>query len=186
MSASVASWPYLSVEDSGSRTERRVSPGPNMRWMLIFWPLLGAFLSGCEDADILHSSYPTYEAAVQDGAIRRGWVPEFLPRSARQIQEVHNIDTNEIWLGFDFAEEDRSALVSACTMIPASVVRLPRNPSPRFTLSWPRELHKGATLMDSELTFFRCEERNRTDPYQSYLALEHHQAKAWFWSVHRE
>lgn len=38
--------------------------------------------------------YQHYSDAVVDGSLARGWMPPFVPVSAREIREVHNIDTN--------------------------------------------------------------------------------------------
>jgi hypothetical protein len=69
--------------------------------------LLGLALlvvAGCSDR--YESSYATYADAKSRGALGPGkWLPEFLPRSAREIREEHDIDTNELWVAFTFEEE---------------------------------------------------------------------------------
>jgi len=41
--------------------------------------------------------YAEWQAAPAD---QRGWIPRWLPREARDIREVHNVDTDEWWLAF--------------------------------------------------------------------------------------
>jgi hypothetical protein len=42
------------------------------------------------------SAYATHADAVADDAILRGWIPPFVPESAREIREIHDLDTNEV------------------------------------------------------------------------------------------
>jgi hypothetical protein len=42
--------------------------------------------------------YPTYEAAKRDGPVSRGWIPSFVPPSATEIYEEHDLDTNQVWI----------------------------------------------------------------------------------------
>lgn len=53
---------------------------------------LAALLAGCDDR--MRASYPDRTAAEQDGAFRRGWLPSWMPISARDIEEIHDLDTN--------------------------------------------------------------------------------------------
>lgn len=45
--------------------------------------------------------YPKYEDAANDGAVKRGWIPEIVPKTATEIHEHHNLDTNEVWIRFN-------------------------------------------------------------------------------------
>ena len=54
----------------------------------------------------MHAEYATLADAVADGAVTRGWVPEWVPASARELQESHDLDTNESWLTFTFDAAD--------------------------------------------------------------------------------
>jgi hypothetical protein len=53
---------------------------------------LGALLAGCNER--ISASYPDRAAAEQDGAFLRGWLPAWMPASVRDIEEVHDLDTN--------------------------------------------------------------------------------------------
>lgn len=150
---------------------------------MVFVGALGvASLSGCDRSDILQSYYPTYEAAVQDGAIGRGWVPGFLPRSAQQIREVHNLDTNETWVAFDFVWEDGTLLEAACTSVSVELVILPRERSTEaYVPWWPQQLLGQVTAASEEFSFYQCREMDLGERFQAYLALERARSKAWFW-----
>ena len=46
------------------------------------------------------AEYETFAEAQAAGATEGGWLPTFLPASATDIRDVHNIDTNAQWLSF--------------------------------------------------------------------------------------
>lgn len=60
--------------------------------------VLSLLLTACmESREML---YEDREAAVHDGAIVRGWLPEWLPASATDIYSWHNVDTKHLARGF--------------------------------------------------------------------------------------
>ncbi|MFA5353405.1 MAG: hypothetical protein WC291_04185 [Thermodesulfovibrionales bacterium] len=71
--------------------------------------ILVAFLAGCSER--FAEYYPTYDAAAKKGAIQRGWIPASVPKTATEICEQHDLDTNEVWLRFSLppVEKDRIA-----------------------------------------------------------------------------
>lgn len=56
-------------------------------------------LAACSDN--VSGKYDDWEAVSASGSIKRGWIPNWLPRDAKNIQERHNIDTNAIALSFE-------------------------------------------------------------------------------------
>lgn len=50
--------------------------------------------------------YPTYADAVKDGAVGRGWVPEFVPRDAVDIRESHAVDVGQVVITFKSTDFD--------------------------------------------------------------------------------
>lgn len=60
-------------------------------------------LCGCSDS--IESYYPTKDAALDAGAIDRGWIPAALPDIAVDLREQHDVDTNEVWLRFRIETE---------------------------------------------------------------------------------
>lgn len=65
--------------------------------------LLAGFVSACDE--LQESYYDSRAAVVRDGAIQRGWIPDFLPESAANIREFHDLDSNETWLRFSAAPD---------------------------------------------------------------------------------
>jgi hypothetical protein len=63
-------------------------------------------IAGCTDR--YEASFATYADAKSRGALERGgWLPDFLPESATEIREEHDIDSNELWVTFSFGREFR-------------------------------------------------------------------------------
>jgi len=60
---------------------------------------------------VMESYYETYNDVLEDQAIERGWIPEFLPKSARNIVEEHNIETNFGFVEFSFSNGDRQIIL---------------------------------------------------------------------------
>ena len=82
-------------------------------------------------AETFDSSYPTYAAAVEAGAVQRGWVPPWLPSEARNLREVHNIDTNARMLLAEVPASATLRLPPECKPIQASTL-----PKPPFARPW--------------------------------------------------
>jgi hypothetical protein len=58
-----------------------------------------AFLAaGCSETFEKH--YADRREAEKDGAVVRGWLPDWLPSSATDIREIHNLDTNKSAFSF--------------------------------------------------------------------------------------
>lgn len=62
------------------------------------------------------SFFTTYADVEKSGIFARGWLPEYLPRSARKITEQHDLDTNEVWASFEFDRNDIASVSSKCKL----------------------------------------------------------------------
>ena len=91
---------------------------------------LGAFLAACDDGMRLRASYPDRTAAEKDGAFRRGWLPSWMPTSVRDIEEVHDLDTNLQAMRFVVPAGWRPPESAAC--VPAKTIEPPRLPLSSF------------------------------------------------------
>ena len=60
------------------------------------------------------NEFDTYEALKSSGLIDAGWVPRYLPRSAYEIRETHNLGTNGVRLSFRYQPGDVSEAEGAC------------------------------------------------------------------------
>ena len=97
--------------------------------------MLSIITAGCEKLDTVESIYPNYQDVLDADAIGHGkWIPVYLPQSARNIKELHNPDTNEIWLSFVYDTEDLQPVADVCNKINQAEIRYPRKPSVSW---WP-------------------------------------------------
>ncbi|MGI8610945.1 MAG: hypothetical protein ACR2KH_01520 [Sphingomicrobium sp.] len=74
-------------------------------------------LAACTEE--MEESYSTWADAQRVGAIERGWVPAFVPKSARNIRDIHNLDTNAQILEFTAPRSDVPVMVRGLRAIPA-------------------------------------------------------------------
>lgn len=63
------------------------------------------------------SSFATYEELKASGLIERGWIPEYLPKSATEIRESHDIDTNSGWASFQYEVGDTAIADEGCQLL---------------------------------------------------------------------
>jgi hypothetical protein len=59
----------------------------------------------------VEETYPTWAEAQRAGAVERGWVPFFVPPSAREIRDSHDLDGNRQTLLFVVRPSDVEAMV---------------------------------------------------------------------------
>ena len=71
-----------------------------------FWTVLTAALLLIACSGVTDESYATYAEARDAGLIDRGWMPDFVPPSATDIHEVHDLDTNAQILTFSAPGSD--------------------------------------------------------------------------------
>ncbi len=123
---------------------------------------------GCGETPEVH--YPSYEAAVSAGAISRGWIPAFLPKSAVEIHEIHNIDTNKGMLAFHFDGSEKIELGSGCERID------PFKPKkPPFKISWWPNDVPATKLSTYRHSFYSCEGG------EAFLALSGKLGEGFYW-----
>lgn len=66
-----------------------------MRWINLGTALTGlVVLASCFNDLRMYSTYENMDAVRADGAIGRGWIPDWLPQNAIDIHEFHDLDTN--------------------------------------------------------------------------------------------
>lgn len=99
------------------------------------------------------SEYADRQAVVEDDAISRGWIPEFLPLSATDIVEQHPIDESYGYLSFMASSEDIVKLHGICEELAYDDVKYFSS----YPLWWPNEL-TGSNDVSANLDFYLCEE----------------------------
>lgn len=130
-------------------------------------------LSAVACREDFETSYRTYHDAVADGAIARGWLPAWLPPTATDIVEWHNLDTNATFASFNYGSAATLTFLSKCE--PTS--RRPLRSQPR-SASWPRDW--------SDLQFYSCVEKTRfadgrVEVRETWVAIDRKRTRAYFW-----
>ena len=84
--------------------------------MSTFLILPGTLITGCIGNwdTIVNNKYQNYEEIIEHAGIERGWIPKFIPTSAVNINEKHDLDTNEIILKFNFDVNESTDLKQNC------------------------------------------------------------------------
>jgi len=59
-------------------------------------------LSALACSEALESKYATGADALK-ADVGHGWVPSFLPSTATEITEIHDLDSNDYWGAFNYA-----------------------------------------------------------------------------------
>lgn len=134
-------------------------------------------LLACERMETIETVYPNFDAAAKAKAIGNGgWIPGFLPPSAADIREVHNLDTNEVWLFFRSSPADLPTVVSSCKKITGREVVYPRKSPGSW---WPQMLtkrHEGSQQTDNAYEYYQCRER-------SVMAIDRSKNQVYFWDL---
>jgi len=151
-------------------------------------PALGILYAG-ED---IHAEYATYADAEADGAVERGWIRDFVPTSAVNIRDSHNLDSNAQWMSFEFDPSDRPKMEEK--LAPAKRAVIPFS-GPGFLFDkvdpwWPKDLQKRPSDLLEKYDFYRFEYTIKYGggpiDYIGYLAIEKNSPRAWYWDLHQE
>lgn len=94
------------------------------------------FSAGC--GECVTTEYTDFQEVLADKAMERGWIPPFLPRSASEIEEQHDMNTNEFDIRFRLPASAVEGFVSDLEEngFAARDVRLGREP---VCGSWKRD-----------------------------------------------
>jgi hypothetical protein len=116
------------------------------------------------------ASYVDLADADRDGATRRGWIPDWLPPSARTLREAHDLDTNQTVLSFRYDPAERFQIPGHCAPVKAAEVR-----QPPFKMSWwPKGVPPGPFVTPSH-AFFSCGNG------RAFLAVASSSGEAYYW-----
>jgi len=98
-------------------------------------------LAACH-GDRRESFYPALVDAKRDGAIDRGWLPDFLPESSHAIHELHDMSPSTTWCAFEFLPADSQALRKNLKNVDVPAPSVKRVPNPDKSW-WPDVLVGG-------------------------------------------
>ena len=115
-------------------------------------------------------AYPNRAAVEAHGAIRRGWIPDWIPKSSRDLHEMHDLDTNKSMLVFQYDPKEQIQFGGACEAIsPGSVPRAP------FRAGWWRFEGPPSELAQDRQVLYSCEAG------RAYLAIEAKKGEVYYW-----
>ncbi len=113
--------------------------------------LLAAGLVSCRNPDVVSSSHDSMGDAVASGIVRQGWVPYWLPEHAKQVREIHDLDTNEWAVSFVYASERGLAVPNGCTRTKGLETL-----GPRFGAEWWPEDVPSGVLDTPRHEYYQC------------------------------
>ncbi|MBD1556481.1 hypothetical protein HC752_05995 [Vibrio sp. S9_S30] len=67
--------------------------------------------------DNVTTRFEDYREMEASGIVEQGWLPAFLPQSAINIQEKHDLDTNEVMATFDYDPQDTGSVQESCELM---------------------------------------------------------------------
>lgn len=139
--------------------------------------LVAALLTvACEQMETAENVYPNAQSAISAGAIQQGWIPEFLPSSAKEITETHNLDTNEVWLRFAMEPNERGPIEKSCRKIQPAAIAFPRKGGGNW---WPEvliEKQHSARPPTSRYMIYGCENGG-------FIAVEEDWHRVFYWHL---
>jgi hypothetical protein len=139
--------------------------------------VLLASAGGC--SEVTGAFYATYADAERAGAVARGWVPSFTPRSATDIREVHDLDTNDQWLRFRVPAGDTSVAAGAAPLSLSEARRFARK-SPSAIGRWLPELRDPPLI--TPRSGVRAYRHPGPGPGARCIALDTRENEAYAWS----
>jgi hypothetical protein len=132
-------------------------------------------------------SYASYADALKDGAVKRGWVHDFVPSSAVDIRESHNLDTNEQWLTFRFDAADRLKMQEKLKPLTMSGLSFPQNQSTHKRPWWPGDLQAPSDTLPKKYDLFSCQytisSGGGSETCTAFVAIEKGRPRAWCWAL---
>ena len=141
---------------------------------LLFPMMLPIVFAGCGLDMTDENHYSNLEEVKADGAIMRGWIPDCIPASAKDIHEWHNLDSNECFGSFSFEKEEYAEfteeIVKLAPVGSGFKIQLDKR------MDWPYRFPRKATPSDLESNgfgLFTCD--------NIYLAVNGSAGHAYFW-----
>lgn len=131
---------------------------------------------GCSDK--IESFYETFDHAKESGAIERGWIPNVLPQSSMNIKEIHDLDTNQVWIRFETQNNESVEFFKKVKRISIKDIKgnMPRDPKVKW---WSK------TLLDKDLSkysFYKTSEIVNGFKRDLYFAKENEEDYICCWS----
>lgn len=147
---------------------------------LIFVCLIVILVFGCSER--FTEYYPRYEDAMQDGAVKRGWIPGIVPITASEIHEQHDLDGNDVWIRFEAPRLDRNRLARGLKKLSDDEILKLKLRYPMRAEWWFEGLIQQSPANDNalnaEIYTVKCH-----DDRPSYVALDQTSPRVYYWCI---
>lgn len=160
----------------GSNVKSTRSMVKVISYALLVAAIVIAAILGLYKNEVSSTSYASYDEAMSKGAIGiYKWLPSIIPKSAYEINESHDVDSNEVWFALRF--DDQFGL------LPDSCFRANRDSivirSPRGWDRFPDFVRKARSdVIKESVHLYRC----HGESYQFFLAIDEADNRAIGWS----
>lgn len=145
--------------------------------LVVFFAIAVTWIVAMKNLEVTSESYDSYsEVAAIAGIFDAGWIPIWLPKSATNIKETHDIDTNEAWLTFVFSSND-DFFSSSCVLTPRSEIVLPVESTIDRFPSFVRDI-RSRLKEDMSLLMYVC-----NGATSRILAVDKDSNTAYVWSA---
>jgi len=133
------------------------------------------------EADWVRAEYPDLATARAAGDVDRGWIPAWVPEGARDIREVHNLDSNLRWMVFQLEPEAVEALLANLELEGFHAVQVA---SPRLPRVFESKLHVVLPPVQTQsLHLLRNAPANGR--YGEFVAVQPDLGRVYLWSASR-
>lgn len=143
---------------------------------------VAVLLLGCSDR--ITTYYPTHAAAVKEGSVQRGWIPEMIPTSATEIYEQHNLDTNEVWLRFNIPIYDRDKMITGLRKLSQQEIQKMKFRYPSMVNWWfegfIQQSPANDNALNADIYIIKSKDKNKS----AYLALDRSSSKIYYWDAY--
>lgn len=140
--------------------------------------LIGVFVAvmGLYKSEVSSTSYTSYDDAMSKGAIGvYKWLPSIIPKSAYQINESHDVDSNEVWFTFRFNDQFGS-LPDGCSRTNRDAITIR---SPRGWDRFPNFVRKArADVIKQSVHLYKC----HGESFHYFFAIDEEANSAIGWS----
>ena len=63
------------------------------------------------------STFTNYDEMLESGLIEKGWIPKYIPISATDIHEKHDLDLNKVVMNFNYNPKEENNVLNMCTLL---------------------------------------------------------------------
>jgi hypothetical protein len=160
------------------------------RWLIAFLvagvvAIVGVGLRYLHCSDHMYSRYATLADAAAKGAVRRGWIPSFVPPTASDLYEEHDIDRNQVWLRFTVNPTDPSLALAAFTPLSLDAVRNLTVQPPCSSGWWFEGFIEQQPENDGALHADVYQGPGLLDSQVGYIAIDRTAGHVFFWTLAR-